>query len=110
MDQIWEEVLYITGGKLELPKCFFVPITWKWQRGRLSLHKKISRAKDLQLKESETKESILIPRLKPQEAEKRLGIYFAVEGKWSREFHNIMQYTKTFVTKVSREKLDRISG
>ena len=28
MSQLWEQLLYLTGGRLELSKCFWVPITW----------------------------------------------------------------------------------
>ena len=31
--QLWERLLFITGGRLELSKCFWVPITWKWRQG-----------------------------------------------------------------------------
>ena len=29
MSQIWERLLYITGGRLELTKCFWISVTWK---------------------------------------------------------------------------------
>lgn len=29
----WEKLLYIKGGKLELSKYFWLPITWKWRKG-----------------------------------------------------------------------------
>ena len=28
--QWWEQLLYATGGKLELPKCFYYTILWKF--------------------------------------------------------------------------------
>ena len=28
--QWWEQLLHATGGKLELPKCFYYNITWKF--------------------------------------------------------------------------------
>ena len=34
MSQIWERLLYITGGWLELTKCFWIPVTWKLKQGR----------------------------------------------------------------------------
>lgn len=30
MGQLWENLLFITGGRLELSKCFWIPITWQW--------------------------------------------------------------------------------
>ena len=29
MSQLWVTLLFITGGRLELSKCFWVPILWK---------------------------------------------------------------------------------
>ena len=34
MSQLWEKLLYLTGGRLELTKCFWVPITWCWHQGK----------------------------------------------------------------------------
>jgi hypothetical protein len=28
--QLWEQLLYIPGGKLELSKCFYYPIIWSF--------------------------------------------------------------------------------
>lgn len=40
MGQLWEKLLYITGGRLELSKCFWIPVTWKWQGGTPCLVRK----------------------------------------------------------------------
>ena len=62
MSQLWEQLLFITGGRLELSKCFWVPITWRWNHGKPRLVTKNNRSKDLFLRESETKDFVLIPR------------------------------------------------
>ena len=108
--QKWEALLYITGGKLELSKCFWAPITWKWAKGKPKLNTKARKAKALILKESETKEKIEIPRLATGKAEKRLGIHYAVEGHWITEFRKTLQYTKDFAEKVKYGNMDKISG
>ncbi len=35
--QIWEWLLYSSGGALELPKCFWYLMYWEWVKGRPSL-------------------------------------------------------------------------
>ena len=30
----WEQMLYTNGGRLELKKCFWILITWKWKHGK----------------------------------------------------------------------------
>ena len=108
--QTWEELLFITGGKLELSKCFWVPITWKWEKSRPKLNLKQHRATDLVLRESETHEKVLIPRLKPTSAEKRLGVNYSVDGSWNQEHKYLMQHTAQFANKITLARLDRISG
>ena len=40
MGQLWENLLFITGGRLELSKCFWIPITWKWTGGTPTIDRK----------------------------------------------------------------------
>ena len=39
MATTWEKLLHITGGKLELSKCFWIPIIWGWKKGQLVMRK-----------------------------------------------------------------------
>ena len=43
--QTWKELLFITGGKREPRKCFWVPITWRWQQGRPKMITRAQRGK-----------------------------------------------------------------
>jgi hypothetical protein len=31
--QLWERLLFASGGRLQLPKCFYYLIVWKWTDG-----------------------------------------------------------------------------
>ena len=74
MGKTWEQLLYISGGRLELSKCFWVPIVWKWRKGRpYCAGEKSERHKELVLKESETQEEIVIPRKKAKTRRKDWG-------------------------------------
>ena len=106
----WEKLLYITGGKLELSKCFWIPITWGWKRGKLHIKKPDGRNRDLYLRESESGNLIKIPLLKPTDAPKRLGIRYSIDGSWNAEYKHWRQFTDSFTKTVRMAQLDRIGG
>ena len=110
MSQLWERLLYITGGRLELTKCFWIPITWKWSGGKPVMVTKVRRSKQLFLRESETGELIQIPRKTGKEAEKRLGVSSSCDGKWSVEYIKWLNFSTEFGRKVKYSHLNRMSG
>ena len=111
MSQLWEQLLYISGGRLELSKCFWVSIVWRWNKGKPKMNSRKSRvSKDLFLRESETKDNIKIPQLAGKEAIKRLGIWTNCEATWAREFRNWKEYSHLFGQKIKYAKVGRIAG
>ena len=111
MGKIWEQLLHISGGRLELSKCFWVPIVWKWRNGRpYCSGETTGRHKELILKESETKEDIIIPKRRSKDAEKRLGVWSNCEHTWSKEYNTWMEFSKIFAGKVKRAGLHRVAG
>ena len=110
MSQLWEKLLFITGGRLELSKCFWVPITWRWRQGKPSMITKHKGRKELFLKESETKKLVRIPRQGGMEVAKRLGINSSCDGRWSREFLNWITFSKNFGNKLRCSQVGRTAG
>ena len=110
MSQLWETLLYITGGRLELSKCFWVPITWKWYNGKVTLVQKKSKGEVLYLRESETKEMIEIPRKLGSDVEKRLGVYHSCDGKWTYELNRWKKLSQEFGDKLKHAQIDRLGG
>ncbi len=110
MAQTWEKLLYITGGRLELSKCFWVPITWTWRNGIPYLANKRGSLKQLYLWESESKEAVKIQRKHGTDTEKRLGIYSSCDGKWSTEVKQWVTYSRQFSKKVKHAGLNRAAG
>ena len=111
MGQLWERLLYITGGRLELSKCFWVNIIWKWKRGLpfLVTDTKI-RTKQLYLKESESREYIQIPLISGKEAIKRLGVWSSCDGKWSTEVSKWIEFSTNFGRRVRGAGFSRVAG
>ena len=111
MGQVWENLLYISGGRLELTKCFWVPIVWNWKGGKpyISTRNK-NRQRDLTLTESETTYKITIPKKGTKDFEKRLGVWTNCEATWSKEFKSWIEYSRQFGKKIKWAGLDRVSG
>ena len=107
---MWEMLLHITEGKLELTKCFWIPITWKWKKGKPVMVTNNKRGTDLYLKESETKEYVLIPRKTGVETIKHLGVISSCNGNWTKEFHTWLEFSGTFGTQLVRSGLGRPAG
>ena len=106
----WERLLFLTGGKLELTKCFWMPITWAWKKGDPILSRSRSGGVELHLKESESGQRVLIPRIKGSDVEKRLGVRYSIDGSWKGEYTFWIHYSTDFVTKLRKARLDRIAG
>ena len=107
----WEKILHLTGGKLELTKCFWVPVTWNWRHGDPVLNSpKDGQGLELRLRESESGRIVTIPRLKPNKAEKRLGIRYAFDGSWNAEYRHWLKITSDFAMRLRKARLDRASG
>ena len=110
MGQLWGKLLFITGGRLELSKCFWIPITWKWQGGTPKLIFKQSREQSLHLRESESGDKIHIPRKLANAPEKRLGVWSSCTGKWNKEVNLWLLYSKEFRQKLLGGGLTRQAG
>ena len=111
MSQLWEQLLYISGGRLELSKCFWVPINWKWVNGKPTMKSTRSYSgKQLYLIESETNDEVLIPRVSGREAIKRLGIRTNCAASWAAEYKIWSEFSKSFGTRIRNARLGRIAG
>jgi len=106
----WGKLLYLTGGKLELQKCFWLPITWVWKHGEPVIQRKTDRGGELRILDSESGDYITIPRIKPSDAEKRLGIRYAVNGDWRKELNHWMTFTTEYSRKLATKSIDRMGG
>ena len=106
----WEKLLFLTGGKLELSKCFWLPITWNWRHGEPVVKGTRDSPVELHLTESESRTKINIPRIAPSTAEKRLGIRYSADGKWAKEYKYWLDFTKDFAITVRKARLDRLGG
>ena len=63
MARTWEKLLYITGGKLELSKCFWIPIMWQWKKGQIVMKSRNRESTESTLTELETGKKITIKKI-----------------------------------------------
>ena len=110
--QTWERNLCATGGKLELPKCFWMITLWRWIGGRARLVTKKDLQTNLRLKQTEGrgKKSVLIRRLEVNEAEKVLGVRITIAGDWKTEMASWVGKGITFASHIKKAKFPRKCG
>jgi hypothetical protein len=66
--QIWEWLLYGSGGALELRKCFWYLVYWQWENGHPSMAPSISCPGIIALTSGNVPNNTVIPRLEVWEA------------------------------------------
>jgi hypothetical protein len=77
--QLWEKLLYTSGGKLEIPKCNFSVFKWDFDKfGRAHLIE--PSFKQLQVTSSDNHKQMIIPILKTNCSYKYVGIHIALDG------------------------------
>jgi hypothetical protein len=90
MAQLWEQLLHLTGGKLELSKCFYYPIMWSFNlEGAATLLPPNQLSSKITLTDSETDKSFDIPSKPCDEAHKTLGVLEQPDGKNSAEVQRL---------------------
>jgi hypothetical protein len=99
--QLWERLLYTSGGKLEIPKCIFALFDWsfdKWGRPTLSS----SSSNHLHLQCSETKKHAIIPQMSTKEAYKYVGIQLALDGNMEAQILDLQKKCNDMSTILSQ--------
>jgi hypothetical protein len=85
--QLWEQLLHITGGKLELSKCFYYPIFWKFDRdGSPYLCSPTEIARTIQVTDCKSKTQYVIESKSCSESHKTLGIMESPVGMYKAEY------------------------
>jgi hypothetical protein len=88
--QLWEKLLYTTGGKLEIPKCVFTIFRWEYDKlGRPYLSP--SNKQQLHVKSSETGEIMLVPQIEPNESYKYVGVQLSLDGNMTSQTETLIQ-------------------
>jgi hypothetical protein len=82
--QLWEKLLFTSGGKLEIPKCCFRVFSWTFDNlGRAILDN--ATKYHLHIKSSETQKTLQIPQIPPSLAYKYVGVELALDGSMTQQ-------------------------
>ena len=110
MAQHWEKMLFADGGRLELKKCYWILISWKWIRGIAVMQTNEETPWEMNLHQSEADQTVTITRQTIKAAPKVLGCHIAVDGNSEKEFGRWRTEAIRFGTKVKKAKFKRTCG
>ena len=85
MGQSWEQMLHTNGGRLELKKCYWILVSWKWVQGIATLKKAEEVTATMKIHQSENNEDVNISRKGVDDAPKVLGCHISASGSWKVE-------------------------
>jgi hypothetical protein len=106
--QWWEQLLHASGGKLELSKCFFYILKWKFNsEGIPSLYNTNEFEDQITLVDSETGKEIEIPQRECNMAHKSLGVMESPDGSNKDEFNRLKTLSNTHGRKVVLGRLTK---
>jgi len=108
--QNWEMMLHTNGGLLELKKCYWVFIAWKWVRGIAKMKSVQETDVELALIQTEDNVPVQIPRKEVGDAPRILGMHIAADGKWTREVGRWKSEAAMFAKKVKDARFSRSCG
>jgi len=78
--QRWEKLLYSTGGALNLSKCFWFLLSWRWLNGRPVIHTSTTAPGTLQMTSEGHQELHIIPRIEATDSFRMLGVHISPSG------------------------------
>ena len=103
-------MLHANGGLLELKKCYWILISWKWTKGVASLKTMDEVQGSMKVKYTETGENVTIPRKSVEASPRVLGCHVAVDGTWKGEFGRWRAEAARFTMKVRKANFTRTCG
>lgn len=78
--QEWERLLYSTGGALNLQKCFWFLLSWKWEQGKAKLQSQSSFPAQLTMTSGADPNPTVIKRIEPTDTFRTLGVHVTPDG------------------------------
>ena len=104
--QWWERLLFATGGKLELPKCFFYQLQWKFcDEGKPKLMTNAELQTKIEITDSDTATILTINQLEPDEAHKSLGAMIAPTGNMEQEGIRLLTKGRMYAKQLRSYKI-----
>ena len=102
--QWWEQLLYATGGKLELQKCFYYPIVWKFDEEGIPTLCENDDTRQVTIISSETGKTVTIKKKQAHESHK-IGILENPSGNYDDEYQSLLQLSTRWKNKIVHQYL-----
>ena len=100
--QWWEQLLYVTGGKLELPKCFYYMIHWQFNNeGEAELAPPDTSQPPIIVIDSETNEPIQIRQQDSYVEHKTLGAYESPAPNYHPEYQRLRKKSRIMIQRLA---------
>jgi ribonuclease HI len=103
--QWWEELLYTTGGKLELTKCFYYQIIWDFDKNGNALL--LEPTSNIILTDSADQRQVPIEAKSCAEAHRTLGVMTCPKGDNTAEFKRMQEKCGKFAQRMYSAMLSR---
>jgi hypothetical protein len=113
MSQSWEKLLFCTGGSLELSKCFYYLLYWRWVDGLPVLSTKeeiVAQIPLIHLTSGYDTAPRPISLRDPTEAHKTLGVFLAPSGKDTAQAAYLEHHSNKMAALISSSNLSRIEA
>jgi hypothetical protein len=96
--QTWEKLLFYSGGSLNLQKCSWYALHWKWEKGRPTLTTIAPHHKDLTLttQGQDNAPPTTIRRCEINKATRILGLYLSPDGDFSTQLQILKKKADTY--------------
>jgi len=106
LGQTWEQGLFTTGGAINLQKCYWVLMFWRWCKGLalllpLSLHKH-----SLDLTAGyDTDSPVAVPQLSPYDSYRTPGAYLSPSSGMAKAFEVLRDHSLDYATYIQSSSI-----
>jgi hypothetical protein len=110
MSQAWEKLLFCSGGALELSKCFYYLLHWKWSDGLPQLLTKneiLELIPPICLTSGLSLEQVAIAQKDVQEAHKTSGVFLAPSGQETAQIQYLQLLSNRIAALVLSSNLSK---
>lgn len=105
--QEWERLLFSTGGALNLQKCFWFIMAWKWTDSRASLHTQLTLPGELLMTSGNDTSQIAIPCIEPTDSFRTLGVFLSPSGSNKGAMSILQEIVLTYASTITGTHITR---
>ena len=105
--QLWENLLHISGGALNLSKCNWSLQFWEWRNGRPRLQPVNTYDSPLLMTSGDSPEANIIQRIDNNTAARNLGVYLNANGTFSHHAKFVKAKSDTLAHRLQSSRLSR---